>query len=423
MRVGPLIDTDGEIPHHERGAGPGGAFVVGPGLLAAGTPGGPLSGLRFAVKDLFDVARTRTGAGNPDFLADAPVATRHASAVAALVAAGADLVGKTVTDELAYSLSGTNVHYGTPVNPAAPGHVPGGSSSGSAVAVATGAVDFALGTDTGGSVRVPASYCGIYGIRPSHGRIPIDGVVPLSPSFDTVGVFARDPALLQRAFVVFAPEAPEARPPRRLLLADALFGLGDAATRRSLERVAIRLGTLAGVPAAPSAVPDEAVLEEMAEVYSTVQMAEAWAAHGAWIAARRPRFGPGVAARFARAAALAPGARAAALSGLERARALLQDLVGEGGVLVQPAAVSGAPPYDLDDADKDELRRRTLLLTAFASSAGAPVVVVPAARVAGLPVGLALVGAPGSDESLITLAILAAHGLAGERSAGAPTPS
>ena len=142
-----------------------GAFVIGPRLLESGAPGGPLSGLRFGVKDLFDVAGTRTGAGNPDWLADAPVASTDAPAVSALLAAGADLWGKTVTDELAYSLSGTNVHYGTPVNTAAPGHVPGGSSSGSAAAVAGGEVELALGTDTGGSNRVPASY--LRDLRPS----------------------------------------------------------------------------------------------------------------------------------------------------------------------------------------------------------------------------------------------------------------
>ena len=142
-----------------------------------GASDGPLRGLTFAVKDVFDIAGHRTGNGNPVWLATHAPAARTASAVERLLAAGARVVGKTHTDELAYSLNGENVHYGTPTNPRAPGRIPGGSSSGSAAAVAGGLVDFALGTDCGGSVRLPASYCGIYGIRTSHGLVPADGVV------------------------------------------------------------------------------------------------------------------------------------------------------------------------------------------------------------------------------------------------------
>jgi len=171
-------------------------FVVGPVLLAAGSSEGALSGLTFAVKDLYDVAGTRTGAGNPDRLAEAPVATENAAPVDALLESGAELIGKTVTDELAFSLSGTNIHYGTPRNPTAPGRVPGGSSSGSVSAVADGLVDFALGTDTGGSTRVPASYCGVFGLRATHGRISRRGVFLLAPSFCSIGVFSRSAAVL-----------------------------------------------------------------------------------------------------------------------------------------------------------------------------------------------------------------------------------
>ena len=162
-----------------------------------GAPG-PLRGLTFAVKDVFDIAGHRTGNGNPVWLETHPPATRTASAVERVLAAGASMVGKTHTDELAYSLNGENVHYGTPINPRSPGRIPGGSSSGSAVAVAGSLVDFALGSDCGGSVRLPASYCGIYGIRTTHGLVPADGVVDLAKSFDTVGWFARDATMMLR---------------------------------------------------------------------------------------------------------------------------------------------------------------------------------------------------------------------------------
>ena len=167
-----------------------------------GAPGGPLAGLTFAAKDLFDIAGHVTGAGNPDWLRLHTPAPRTAPVVQTLLDAGADMVGKTHTDELSRGIFGENAHYGTPTNPRAPGRVPGGSSSGSAAAVAGGLVDFALGTDTGGSVRIPASFCGIFGIRPTHGRLSLDGVVGQAPSFDTVGWLARDADLLARVGAV-----------------------------------------------------------------------------------------------------------------------------------------------------------------------------------------------------------------------------
>ncbi|MDQ2103939.1 amidase family protein, partial [Azospirillum isscasi] len=173
-----------------------------------GAADGPLAGLRFAVKDLFHIAGLPTGAGNPDWLRTHEVPQETAPAVRRLLDAGARVAGKTLTDELAWSLAGENAHYGTPENPKAPGRIPGGSSSGSASAVAGGAVDFAIGTDTGGSIRLPASYCGLYGLRPTHGAVPLDGSVPLAPSFDTVGWFAREAALLRRVGAVLLPPAP-----------------------------------------------------------------------------------------------------------------------------------------------------------------------------------------------------------------------
>jgi len=153
------------------------AFCHATDAYLAGAPDGPLAGLTCAAKDIFDVAGHVTGGGNPDWKATHTAATRTAWAVRALVDAGATMVGKTHTDEITRGIFGENAHYGTPVNPRAPGRVPGGSSSGSAAAVAGGVVDVALGSDTGGSVRVPASFCGLYGIRPTHSRIPLDGLL------------------------------------------------------------------------------------------------------------------------------------------------------------------------------------------------------------------------------------------------------
>ena len=224
---------------------PLGAFCAGEVSLA-GAPAGPLAGLTFAAKDLFDIAGHVTGAGNPDWLASHAPAPRTAPVVQRLVDAGASMAGKTHTDELSRGIFGENAHYGTPVNPKAPDRVPGGSSSGSAAAVAGGLVDFALGTDTGGSVRVPASFCGLYGIRPTHGRLPFDGVIPQAPSFDTIGWFAREPALLARIATVLLGIEPARTLPHRLVVAEDAFAVAEPATREALKPAVDKLGRLIG---------------------------------------------------------------------------------------------------------------------------------------------------------------------------------
>src|SRR3954468_6247495 len=183
-----------------------GAFVPGQRFRIAGRAGGPLSGLTFAAKDLFDVAGRPTGGGNPDWARTRELPTRHAWAVQTLLDAGADLIGKTITDEVSLGILGENPFEGTPTNPRAPGHVPGGSSAASAAVVAAGICDIALGTDTGGSVRVPASFCGIYGIRPTHGRLDLTGMMAPAPRSDKAGCFGRDAATFARASSVMLGE-------------------------------------------------------------------------------------------------------------------------------------------------------------------------------------------------------------------------
>jgi amidase len=404
---------------------PLGAFMIGPEHLAAGRPGGPLAGVRFAAKDLFDVAGTRTGAGNPDWLADSPVAVAHAPAVAALLAAGADLWGKTVTDELAFSLSGTNVHYGTPLNSRAPGRIPGGSSSGSASAVAGGAVGLALGTDTGGSVRVPASYCGVFGLRPTHGSVDASGLVALAPSFDTVGLLAADGPVLAAGWRALrdgaaaqsaAGPGPGPRALRRLVLAADLLGLVDEATRAAVVSAATGLARHLGmaVSEAPlggqggslvaSGTGGSGELAAWRDAFRAIQLVEAWQAQGAWVTERRPSFGPGIAARFEAAAAASPEQAERARAVRAEVRRCLVQLLGDDAVLVQPAASGPAPPFDIAPADKEDLRGRTLTRTAPAGMAGAPVVSLPLADVHGLPVGVAFVGLPGDDDALVEMA-------------------
>ena len=395
---------------------------IGPELLARGRPGGPLSGVTLAVKDVIDVAGIPTGAGNPAFLDDAPPAPRHAAAVSRLLDAGADVIGKAHTDEFAFSLSGTNAHYGTPRNPRAPGRVPGGSSSGSASAVASGIAEIALGTDTAGSIRVPASYCGVWGLRPTHGRVPLEGVLPLAPSFDTCGLLAATGELLERAGLPLlgAASSPSSAssassatgassasgastPPTALVLASDLLAAADPDVAAAVAAAAERLAADLNVPLSQARLA-EGLLDAWLEAFRGRQFVEAWRAHGAWIQARRPPMGPGVAARFATAKATPPAAAKAAPAAGDEVRAALDRVLPPGGALVLPAAATVAPVPDLDAAAKEALRSGTARVATVAGLAGAPAVSLPLAAVDGRPVGVSLLARPGEDERLLAAA-------------------
>src|SRR5258707_9965766 len=212
-----------------------GAFVPGPRVRIAGAARGPLSGLSFAVKDLFDVAGLPTGGGNHDWPTGRPIPKKHAWAVQTLLDAGANLIGKTITDEVSLGILGENAFDGTPVNVRAPGRVPGGSSSGSAAAVAAGICDTALGTDTGGSVRVPASFCGIHGIRPTPRLLHLSGMLPQAPTSDTTGWFAGESATLSLVSPGMLGEAIPTALPARLIVAVDAFGFADADVAAALK--------------------------------------------------------------------------------------------------------------------------------------------------------------------------------------------
>ncbi len=384
---------------------PVGAFLPGPRLRIAGTSEGPLQGLTFAVKDLIDVAGDPTGFGNPDWLATHPVPERNAPVIDRLLRAGASIAGKTVLDELAYSLEGRNLHYGTPRNVNAPGRIVGGSSSGSTAAVAAGLVDFALGSDTGGSVRVPAALTGIFGIRPSHGRISTEGMRPLAASFDTVGWFARDAELLQRVGAVLLGPDTAGWQPRRLVVPEDAIAIADPAIRdafapalgaleRQFPRKTIQIGRL---------VPGEnADLAQWKDRFRTLQAHEIWQTHGAWIERVKPRFGPEIGARFAFAKSIAPEAASEAESLRERFAEAIERLTAEAVVAIPTSPVI-APR--LEDSPETFLayRDRTLTLTCIAGLARVPQVTIPVAAVAGAPVGLSLIARRGADLQLLGL--------------------
>ena len=366
--------------------------VVGAPLVAGGD--GPLNGETVAVKDLYDVAGFAVGAGVPAFLG-AP-ATTNAPAVQALLDAGADIVGIAQTDEFAYSIAGRNAHYGTPPNPAVPGGVPGGSSSGPASAVALGEASIGLGTDTAGSIRVPASYQGLWGLRTTHGSVPSSGIVPLAPTFDAPGWLTRDAATLRAAAAATLVERAEAGP----------FVVDPALSAHTEPDVRTAFETFVGDRFERVDLGDP---QEFFETFRTVQQSEAWRTHGAWIEAHPGALGDDVAARFALAAAVTPAQEAAARANLARLRAKLDDLLGR-RVLLVPSASSTAPSLTMDAVDTERTRQGTLKLTSIAGLTGRPALSAPLLDVPqpggrpSLPVGLSLVGPHHSELALIALA-------------------
>lgn len=378
-----------------------GAFVDEEPVILPGAAAGPLMGLRFAAKDLFDVAGHVTGCGNPDWRRTHPPAVKTAPLIERLVGAGATMIGKTQTDELAYSLQGENRHYGTPINVRVPDRIPGGSSSGSAVAVAGDIVHFSIGTDTGGSVRVPAAFCGVCGVRPSHGRIPLDGCMPLAPSFDTAGWFSRDARLLEQIGEILLRDQATRSQPARLLIANDSFALCDEPARIELTKMTDEIQRQFG-----EAIPTElsSQLQDWMAAFGILQAVEVWQAHGDWVRAVKPDFGPGIRERFEMASRVTDRQVAAAEQVHRRADEIMRELLDGNRVMMIPTAPGAAPLKDTPTAEIESFRTRTLMLTCVAGMARLPQVSLPLATVEGAPVGLSILAAPGNDMQLLGFA-------------------
>ncbi len=381
------------------------AFVPYPAAPVSHASSGTLSGLTLAVKDIFDVAGYPTGCGQPTKLALSGIKTATAPIVRRFLDAGARFVGKTHTVELAYSLNGKNVHFGTPINPAAPDRVPGGSSSGSAAATAGRLCDIGLGSDTGGSVRGPASYCGLFGIRPTHGRLPLDMTMPLSESLDTPGWFCRDGKTFERVAAAIFDADPAPLPARRprLLRADDGMTLADEEPAKAigvlLERLDRMMAPVEGVKATTNG------FDELYWALRYVQGHESWVSHGEFVENWRPALGPGIAERLAYARDITKAQLREGTAIRKAFRTHIAGLLGSDGVLILPTVPGPAPLLASSEEELESNRAQSLRLLCLAGLGGLPQVNIPAGTHEGGPFGLSVIGPAGSDLSLARLAV------------------
>lgn len=364
------------------------------------TQEGALSDLRLVYKDLYHVAGFPTGAGNPTWLSTHEPAAVTSPVLLKLMNAGMQVIGRVQTDELAYSLNGCNIHYGTPVNPAAPDRLPGGSSSGSAVAVARGEADVGLGTDTGGSIRVPACYNGLFGIRPTHGRLSSEHMVPLAPRFDTPGWLCRDAATLERVGALLFGEAPVKPEAVDLMWATTLFDLLPEALRTAIAPLKQQLVTCAA--SVNEWNFDPARLSELNNTFRTLQGRAVARTHSAWALQHLDAFAPDIAERFQWTSQLTEveEAQAEALCQAWKAEIITQL---DNAYLVIPTTPDLAPLRSASDADLADFRMKLLGLTALAGLAGLPQIHLPLVTIDGVPFGISIIGKPNSDMQLLAL--------------------
>ncbi len=380
------------------------AFMPYPQAPVPHEASGPLAGLTFGVKDLFDVTGYPTSGGQPLWLALSGIKRSTAPTVQRLLDAGARFVGKTVTEELAFSMTGRNAHFGAPVNGAAPDRIAGGSSSGSASAVSHGLCDFALGSDTGGSIRAPANHCGLYGLRPTHARISLQGALDLAPSFDACGWFTRDIATFARvADVLLGADDAVPLPARpRLLAPTDVWALLRPEVNDALGAARAHIEAKFGAAQATPVVLDS--FDAMYWAFRYLQGREAWQSDGAFIERYQPVLGNAVAQRFnwSRTVTDAQVAQAAAFRA--RFRAHLAALLGSDGVLIMPTMPDIAPLADADEDGLEDYRNQATYMLCISGLAGFPQLSLPLARRLGAPLGISLLGPAGSDRSLVRMA-------------------
>ena len=371
-----------------------------------GRDDGPLTGLTFVAKDLFTLAGHTSSFGDPTWRDTHGPSSTTSPVIGRLLEAGADLVGLAKMDQLAYSLIG-NVGEGLPPrNVNAPDLYCGGSSSGSASAVAANMSDFALGTDTAGSIRVPAAACGLHSIRPSHGAIEPEGVIPLAPSLDVVGIVSRDILDLSRILGVLAPGLRASRKVRSIQFASDLFDVLDTDSKQAARALAERLAEESGVALEETSFA-EFTSPDVGRFFARVQSREIWTSHSDWVTAHGGALADDVRTRLKRCESLAQdpeSVNAADLAAREAYRADIERVVLPGTVVVLPVVPERGPKISWDDQKLMDFRTACFRLSAPSSLSGAPqaVLSVPV-DATNNSMGIGLFTAAGGDHLLLDL--------------------
>lgn len=370
-----------------------------------GAKGKLLSDKTLGVKDLFHIAGYPTTAGNPKWYMTHAIPESTSPVVQRLIDCGCQLLGKTITDELAYSLNGQNIHYGTPSNVKYPEQLPGGSSSGSAIAVANGLIDVGLGTDTGGSIRVPASYNGLFGYRPTHGLVSTKDMVSLAPSFDTVGWLTRDFDTLERVSKVLLNLRPSKELQPKYQVTVAIDLVSQAEHKSQLNDFLQRIQSFENLQLNSVSAPlDLAHLQLGAEAFRVLQAYEIWQTHGEWVTQHQPSFAKDIAERFKLSSQISENEYQQALARQKEFNQSISGLFETSDVIALPTTPGRAP---LQDASAEELanyRNALMSMTCIAGLGGLPQIHLPLGLYQGRPTGISLIGKRNADAQLVGLA-------------------
>ena len=368
----------------------------------AGASDGSLEGKSFVLKDIFDVKGFKTGFGNPAWLNTHPLATHTNSSVERLLHAGASLRGKSHCDELTYNLFGNNFHYGTPINSTSPLRMTGGSSSGSAAAVCADLVDFSIGSDTGGSVRAPASFCGLFGIRPTHGSISLDNSCGLAPSFDTLGWFSKDASLLRQIGSILLPQVNNVTTsnpssPKLVFLKEA-FDVIHPEVADILYQQFSKYGAFTEV-----SLGNES-LAEWADQFRILQGAEVWNNLGPWVSQHWDDVSPSIRARFEMASNLSSEQQTQAHRRWPEIKTQMDHLLENNAVLILPTVAGIAPLLNAPNDELEIYRKQCFQLLCISGLSGTPQINLPICTLAGAPLGISILGARSSDLQLLQIA-------------------
>jgi len=358
---------------------------------------GLLSNLNFVLKDMCDVKNFKTSCGNPDFFKKCDFANDYAPFLKDLLNEGPVLKGITVCDEFFYSLIGENGHYGTPTNLNAPSCVPGGSSSGSAAALTTDLYDFSIGSDTGGSVRIPASFCGLIGMRPTHNRINTKGVYPMAPSFDTVGWFANNPEIFQKVGNVLLNNIERSNVDfKQYVVAEDLLELCDAEVQSNFNNY-INVN-IPNINKTRLSTNTKAII---ADNFRILQGAEVKANIIPWIEKNKPNISPEIRSRIDMASKITDVEVNRALIFRKTLIDEIEKSLPEGTIAVFPTSPFSAPKSGQDDESLGSFRKRLMELTSIAGMTSRPQITIPRLKDKSGPVGISLLGWKYSDEILL----------------------